>query len=208
MTQPTGRSAGKRGRGAARAAAEEPREADVPERGPGGRWPVPERSLIATVLGVPPLLAVAVAAALTTLGVVVDLLRIGTLGTPFTVCYLVGCVLAVAWVRRRGLFGPVVQPPLLLAAAVPVVVLLAGSPRPGTGISERLLTIGAPLVNSFPTMAWTTGAVVALGTARLLVQRESVEAARPPGGRRAISGRSGRAAARGEARRSASPGRS
>jgi hypothetical protein len=208
VTQPTGRSTGKRVRAAARAAAEAPREVDVPERGPGGRWPVPERSMIATVLGVPPLLAVAVAAALTTLGVVVDLLRIGTLGTPFTVCYLTGCVLAVAWVRRRGLFGPVVQPPLLLAVAVPVVVLLAGSPRPGTGISERLLTIGAPLVNSFPTMAWTTAAVIALGTGRLLVQRESVEAARPPGGRRSLSGRSARAAARGEARRSASPERS
>lgn len=190
---------------AARAPRERPAaEVDVPERGPGGRWPVPERSLIATVLGVSPVVAVAVAAGLTTLGVVVDLLRIGTLGTPFTICYLTGCVLAVAWVRRRGLFGPMVQPPLLLAVAVPVVVLLAGSPRPGTGISERLLTIGAPLVNSFPTMAWTTGAVLALGTGRLLVQRAAVEAARPPGGRRAVSGRA-RGAARAEARRSASP---
>ncbi len=176
-------------------------EVDVPERGPGGRWPVAERSMIATVLGVSPLLGVAVAGGLTVLGVVIDLLRIGTLGTPFTICYLSGCVLAVAWVRRRGLFGPMVQPPLLLAVAVPVVVLLAGSPRPGTGISERLLTIGAPLVNSFPTMAWTTAAVLALGTGRLLVQRDAVEAARPPGGRRAVSGRRGRDAARAEARK-------
>ena len=213
MTESTAGSTGKRTRSgrpakAARAPKDRPApEVDVPERGPGGRWPVPERSMIATVLGVSPIVAVAVAAALTTLGVVIDLLRIGTLGTPFTICYLSGCVLAVAWVRRRGLFGPMVQPPLLLAVAVPVVVLLAGTPRPGTGISERLLTIGAPLVNSFPVMAWTTGAVLALGTGRLLVQRAAVEAARPPGGRRAVSGR-GRGAARAEARRSASPRRS
>lgn len=206
MRQPTGRSTGKRQRTAARRAGAG--RVEVPERGTRGRWPVPERSVVGTVLGVSPLLAVAVAAGLTTTGVVVDLLRIGMLGAPFTVCYVTGCVLAVAWVRRRGLFGPVVAPPLLLAAAVPAVVLLAGSPRPGTGISDRLLTIGAPLVNSFPTMAATTAAVLALGVGRLLVQRGPAGAARPPRGRPGVSGRSERAAARAAARRSASPRRS
>lgn len=174
-------------------------EVDVPERGPGGRWPVEERSILATVLGVSPLVAVLVAAVATTAGVAVDLTRIGTLGTPFTVFYLAGCVLATAWVRRRSLFWPVVAPPLLLALAVPVVVLVAGDPRPGTGISERLLTIGAPLVNAFPVMAWTTGAVIAVATGRVLVQRAAVEAARP------VSGRRARGAARGAGRTSASP---
>ncbi len=195
----------------------------VAERGAGGRWPVPDRSLIATVLGVPPLAAVGLASGLTLLGVVVDLFRIGTLGAVFIVCYLGGCVLSVAWVRRRSLFAPMVSPPLLLAVAVPVVVLLAGSPRPGTGISERLITIGAPLVNSFPTMAWTTAAVLALGVGRILGQRAAVEAARPAEGKRSSTGRrgSGRAtkavqaakvsgtratgAARAATRRSASP---
>jgi hypothetical protein len=176
---------------------------EVSERGAGGRWPVPDRSILATVLGVPPQVAVGLAAALTAVGVLVDLFRIGTLGAVFTVCYLGGCVLSVAWVRRRSLFGPMVSPPLLLAVAVPVVVVLAGSPRPGTGISERLITIGAPLVNSFPTMAWTTAAVLALGVGRILAQRAAVEAARPlPTGKRA------KGAARGEARTSASPRRS
>lgn len=198
---------------------------DVSERGPGGRWPVEDRSAIATVLGVPPLAAVAVAAAFTGIGVVVDLLRLGTLGAIFTICYLGGCVLAVAWVRRSGLFWPVVSPPLLLAVAVPVVVLLAGDPRPGTGISERLLTIGAPLVNSFPTMAWTTGAVLSIGVARMLLQRPAVEAARPTAEKGAtqkdagkqrtgkkgagkLSGRRGPGGARGAARTSGSPPRS
>ena len=195
----------------------------VAERGAGGRWPVPDRSLIATVLGVPPVAAVGLADGLTFLVVVVDLFLIGTLGAVFTVCYLGGCVLSVAWVRRRSLFAPMVSPPLLLAVAVPVVVLLAGSPRPGTGISERLITIGAPLVNSFPTMAWTTAAVLALGVGRVLGQRAAVEAARPAEGKRSSTGRpgSGRAtkavraakvsgrratgAARAATRRSASP---
>jgi hypothetical protein len=178
-----------------------PADEDAPEHpvrvrsGSGGRWPVPDRSLIATVLGVPPLAAVGIAAVLTAIGVAVDLVRAGTLGVVFTVCYVVGCVLAVAWVRRSGVFWPMVQPPLLLAVAVPAVVLLAGTPKPGAGVAERLLVIGAPLVNSFPTMAWVTGIVVALGVFRLVTQREKVSP-------------SGRDAARGAARTSRSPRRS
>jgi hypothetical protein len=149
-----------------------------------------DRSLIATVLGVPTLAAVGLAAVLTAVGVTVDLVRAGTLGVVFTVCYVVGCVLAVAWVRRSGLFWPMVQPPLLLAVAVP-----AGTPKPGAGVAERLLVIGAPLVNSFPTMAWTTGIVVALGVFRLVTQREKIS-------------RSGPDAARAAARTSRSPRRS
>jgi hypothetical protein len=137
----------------------------------GGRWPMADRSLLATVLGVPPVAAIGIAAVLTAIGATVDLLRIGSLGTVFTVCFIAGCVLAVAWVRRSGLFGPMVQPPLLVAIAVPVVVLLAGTPAPGAGVAERLLVIGAPLVNAFPIMAWGTGAVLVLGLVRLVVQR-------------------------------------
>jgi hypothetical protein len=141
------------------------------ERGTGGRWPMADRSVLPTVLGVPPIAAVGVAAALTALGVLVDLTRIGNLGTVFTVCHISGCVLAVIWVRRSGLFGPMVQPPLLVAAAVPVVVLMAGSPRPGQGVAEQLLVIGAPLVNAFPVMAWTTAIVLVVGLLRIVLQR-------------------------------------
>jgi len=165
----------------------------APERErPGGPWPMPDRSLMATVLGVNPAIAVGVAAALTAVGVAIDLLRVGTLGTAFTICYLTGCVLATAWVRRSGVFWPMVAPPLLMALAVPVVVLVAGTPRPGAGIAQRLLVIGAPLVNGFPMMAWTTGLVLALGLFRLVTQREHP----------------GRGAARAGGRTSASPRRS
>jgi hypothetical protein len=184
--------------------ARKPSDEDVvPERS-GGRWPVAERSVIATVLGVPPLAAVALAAVLTAIGVGVDLVRAGTLGAVFTVCYVVGCVLAVAWVRRSGLFWPMVAPPLLLAVAVPAVVLLAGTPKPGAGVAERLLVIGAPLVNSFPTMAWTTGIVVAVGVVRLVVQRERINPSGPdavarPAPQRTTINPSGPDAARGVA---------
>lgn len=161
----------------------------------GGRWPMAERSLMASVLGLPPVAAVGVAAALTAIGVAVDLLRTGTLGTVFLVCYLTGCVLATAWVRRSGVFWPMVAPPLLMAVAVPAVVLLAGSPRPGAGVAQRLLLIGAPLVNGFPAMAGTTGLVLVIGVFRLVTQR--IGPRRP-----------GRDAAPAGARTSASPRRS
>ena len=167
-------------------------EGGVERERPGGPWPMPDRSLMATVLGINPALAVGVAAALTAVGVAIDLWRVGTLSTVFTVCYLTGCVLATAWVRRSGVFWPMVAPPLLMALAVPVVVLVAGTPRPGAGIAQRLLVIGAPLVNGFPMMAWTTGLVLALGLFRLVTQREH----------------HGRGAARAGGRTSTSPRRS
>jgi hypothetical protein len=167
------------------------------ERSAIGQWPLDERSLLPSVLGIPPLAAVGLAFGLTALGVFVDLERVGTVGAVFQVLYFSGCVLAAAWVRRRNLFGPLVQPPLLLAVAVPVIVVLSGAPRPGAGVGEDLLTVGAPLVNSFPTMAVTTGAVLALGTVRLLLQRE-----------KPASAPRGSAAARAAARTPATPRRS
>ena len=148
-----------------------PRRAEAASRSATAQWPVAERSLLSTVLGVSPLAAVTLAAGLTALGVFADVVRIGTIGGIFTACYFAGCLLAVGWVRRRNLFGPMVQPPLLLAVAVPAVVLLVSAPGPGSGIAERLLVVGAPLVNSFPTMAVTTVAVLLLGAARIMLQR-------------------------------------
>lgn len=147
--------------------------AQRPGRGaPLGRWPVGERSLLASVLGIPPLAAVGLAFGLTALGVFVDLQRIGTVGAVFAVLYFTGCVLAIAWVRRRDLFAPLVQPPLLLAVAVPAIVLLGDGAAGSPGGGGMLLAVGAPLVNSFPTMAATSAAVLALGLLRLFTQRD------------------------------------
>jgi hypothetical protein len=138
----------------------------APQR-PHDRWTIGERSLLPTVLGIPPVAAVGLAFGLTALGVFVDLQRVGTVGAVFAVLYFVGCVLAMAWVRRSNLFAPLVQPPLLLAVAVPAIVLLGD----GAAAGPTLLAVGATLVNSFPTMAVTSGVVLALGLVRLVTQR-------------------------------------
>jgi hypothetical protein len=137
----------------------------------GGLWPVLERSIIGTVLGIPTVAAIGIAAAFTALGVFIDLQRVGTLGAIFKICFFTGCVLAIAWVRRRGLFGPMVQPPLLLAVTVPVVVFFGGGPPTGGRFTEQLLFVVLPLINGFPTMAITTLATVGVGVFRYLTQR-------------------------------------
>ena len=58
------------------------------------------------------------------------------LGTPFAVGYVLGGVGAVVVVRLRGLFGAVVNPPLILLLAVAVVTTLPGAgstPGPRNG---------------------------------------------------------------------------
>lgn len=178
---------------------------------------MPERSIIGTVLGIPPIAAVGVALAFTAIGVLIDVLRIGTVGIVFKIGFFTGCVLAVVWVRRRSLFAPIVQPPLLVAVVVPVLTLLVGSPKTGTGMAEKLLLVGAPLINAFPTLATTTAVVVGLGVGRILLQRndDGPSLGRLTGDRRGsgnpprrVSDRRGSGAARGAGRTSRSPRRS
>jgi hypothetical protein len=158
-----------------------------------------ERSILPTVLGLPSVAALCVAAGGTGLGVLIDLLRIGTVGWAFSAFYFTGCVLGAVWVRRASLFGPMVAPPLLVAIAVPTVVFLAAPPRPGSGITEKMIAVGAPLVNAFPSMATTTVAVLVLGTVRILVQ--------PLRTRRVRSPRSGGGGGRGMVDATATAGR-
>lgn len=141
-------------------------------------WPLWERSVIASVLGLPGYAAIGIALGFTGLGVFIDLERINGLGTIFKGCYFTGCVVSVCWVKRRALFGPMVQPPLLLAVAVPAVVLAADGGATSSGLAARLLSIGTPLLNGFPTMAVTTAFVVCIGIVRYLVQRPDPEAER------------------------------
>jgi hypothetical protein len=96
------------------------------------------------------------------------------LGVPFRAAYAGGCVLAVLLVRRRNLFGPMVQPPLiLLFAASPVVLLTSGHGLSGS-LSSQALTVGAPLVDNFMVQVGVTIATVVLGVIRLILTR------RPP----------------------------
>jgi hypothetical protein len=98
------------------------------------------------------------------------MLTSGELGVVFTACFAGGCILATAWARRDSLFVPLVQPPLLLAVGVPVVVAATGSlPRSG-GLASTLLAVGGPLVNAFPTLAVTTAICLGLGFVRSRVE--------------------------------------
>ncbi|MCP2165666.1 DUF6542 domain-containing protein [Goodfellowiella coeruleoviolacea] len=94
-----------------------------------------------------------------------------SLGLVFQVGYFLGCLLAVLGVRRRSLFGPMVQPPLILAITVVVAVLLT-SGLPSGGMTGKALVIGTPLINSFPIMAITTAVTVLVGVLRMLTQRD------------------------------------
>ena len=112
------------------------------------------------------------ALALASTGVFADLERLNRLSVVFQVCYFLGCLLAVVVVQRRGVFGPMVAPPLILAVAVPGVVWATGAPPTGGGLVATALAVGTPLINGFPTMAITTGFTVAIGVFRLFLQRQ------------------------------------
>ena len=114
------------------------------------------------------------ALAFTATGALVDVEWLNRLGIVFQACYFLGCLLAVLVVRRKGLFGPMVTPPLILVVAVPGVVLAAGLPPTGGGMVATALAVGTLVIDSFPLMAITTGCTLAIGVFRLITQRRPV----------------------------------
>jgi uncharacterized membrane protein YgcG len=133
-----------------------------------------DRSAFGSVRGVPWWGAAVIALGVSIVSAVVDMMANGSLSTIFEGTYVIGCVAAVCLVRRRNLFGPIVQPPLVLVITVPLVVLLAKSP--GGGLSSKALAVGTPLINAFPTMAIATGLTVVIGGIRLATQRRPIDA--------------------------------
>lgn len=115
--------------------------------------------------------AVLCSLALTATGVFADLERLTHLGHVFQACYFLGCLFAVVVVQRKGLFAPMVAPPLILAVAVPGVVLATGATPTSGGLVATVLAVGTPLIYGFPTMAIATGFTLAIGFFRLLTQR-------------------------------------
>lgn len=138
-----------------------------------------ERSLLPDHAGMRWWAAICLALGFTAVGVFVDVQRLNRLGVLFQACYFLGCLLAVTMVQRKGLFGPMVQAPLILTLAVPSVVLLAGSVPTSGGTATAALAIGTPLINGFPTMAITTGVTLAVGFFRLYTQRPPAAQATP-----------------------------
>ncbi len=140
-------------------------------RSAGARGSWEDYALVPDGPGMPWWAAVLCTLALAATGVFADLERINRLSIVFQVCYFLGCLFAVVVVQRRGLFAPMVAPPLILAVAVPGVVLATGSTPTGGGLVATALAVGTPLINGFPTMAITTGFTLAIGLLRLCIQR-------------------------------------
>ncbi|MFI9380673.1 DUF6542 domain-containing protein [Kutzneria sp. NPDC052558] len=107
----------------------------------------------------------------TAAGAYADLTFEHSLGVPFQAAYAGGCVLAVLLVRRRNLFGPMVQPPLImLFAAAPAVLVANGNALSG-GLAGQALTVATPLVDNFMTQVGVTIATLVLGLIRLILTR-------------------------------------
>ncbi|MCT2587454.1 DUF6542 domain-containing protein [Actinophytocola gossypii] len=130
-----------------------------------------DRPIIGTSRGLPWWGAVALAFGLAVVGAVVDMLMAGSLGLIYQGTYLVGCVGAVVAVRRRSLFGPMVQPPLVYAVTAIGAIILFGEETNG-GTMQRLLAIALDLTKKFPTMAIATAIAVAVGFYRLWKERD------------------------------------
>ncbi|MEV6603716.1 DUF6542 domain-containing protein [Kutzneria sp. NPDC051319] len=135
--------------------------------------------------GLPWWAAILLPLATTAAGAYVDLTVNHGLGLPFQAAYAGGCLLSVLLVRRRNLFGPMVQPPLiLLFAASPMALLLNGGngslgSQLGSQFVNQALTFGMPLVNNFVLQAGVTIATVVIGLIRLIITRRRPAATAP-----------------------------
>jgi hypothetical protein len=130
-----------------------------------------ERPVVGSRRGLPWWAAVLVGLVLAIVGALLGKPSQGNIPLVFTVCYIAGAVIAVCAVRRRGLFGPMVMPPLVLAVTVPGVILLTSGSQ-GDDMLSKALNIGTPLINGFPTMAITTGITLLIGFVRIFRERD------------------------------------
>src|SRR5699024_7680749 len=144
--------------------------ADSPDTTRRVRWD--ERPIAGPWRGLPWWAAVLTGFGLAALGAIIDIAINGEIGWLFQTCYVIGSVAAIAAVHRGSLFGPMVQPPLIIGIIVPAIVLATSGTPTGGGMMSRVLTVGRPLINAFPTMAITTGVVVLIGSARLYRERD------------------------------------
>ena len=154
-----------------------------------------ERSAFGTTRGVPLWGAMLVAIVPTALGSLLDQLLFSQSGIITTIFFVVACLLAVALVQRRSLFGPMVQTPLVVSIVLPLVALLASSSKGGG--SGKVFTVAKPLINNFPMMAVTAVLALGIGLLRMFylqpAREEPAEEAgarsRPKSGANAVRGR-------------------
>jgi uncharacterized protein DUF6542 len=124
--------------------------------------------------GVPLWGAVLLAAVPTAIGTVLDILIWAQPGMLFKACFFVGCMLAVLLVKRRSVFGPMVQPPLVLTIVMPLLVLITGNGvTADSGLAAKALAVARPLISSFPIMAGATIAALGIGLVRMFITQKA-----------------------------------
>ncbi|WP_245822305.1 DUF6542 domain-containing protein [Lentzea waywayandensis] len=129
------------------------------------------RAIFGEFKGIPWWAAILAALVPAFIGAFIDINSSKTVGWTFNAVFFLGALAAILLVQRRSLFGPMVQPPLILAITVPTLVLLTGGVAKG-GLSAMALGLGKPLIDSFPVMAVTTAVTVALGILRIALQKD------------------------------------
>ncbi|MGI5502933.1 DUF6542 domain-containing protein [Lentzea sp. CA-135723] len=129
------------------------------------------RAVFGEFKGIPWWAAILAALVPAFIGAFIDINSSKTVGWTFNVVFFAGALAAILLVQRRSLFGPMVQPPLILAVTVPTLVLLTGGVQKG-GLSAMALGLGKPLIDSFPVMAVTTIVTVGLGVLRIFLQKD------------------------------------
>nr|WP_308204929.1 DUF6542 domain-containing protein [Mycobacterium barrassiae] len=117
--------------------------------------------------------AVLIAATLMAVGFAYDA-GTGTkqLTAVFAGTYVVGCILAVLAVRQAGLFTAVIQPPLLLFAAVPMAYFVFTDSQL-SNLKDTLINCAYPLIERFPLMFFTSAVVLLIGMARWYIGMSS-----------------------------------
>jgi uncharacterized protein DUF6542 len=138
-----------------------------------------DRPIIGQFRGLPWWAAVLLAFGLAAIAAIVDMQRQDTLGTIYQGAYVIGCVGAICFVRRRSLFGPMVQPPLIFAITAVAAFALLDEKSSGGGLKALLLAVALPLTSNFPTMGITTAVVVLIGLFRWWRERDPDPQTRP-----------------------------
>lgn len=129
------------------------------------------RAIFGEFKGIPWWAAILCALVPAFIGAFIDVNSSKTVGWTFIAVFFIGALAGILLVQRRSLFAPMVQPPLILAATVPTLVLLTGGVAKG-GLSAMALGLGKPLIDSFPVMALTTAVTVAVGILRIVLQKD------------------------------------
>ncbi|ASO18454.1 hypothetical protein AHOG_03990 [Actinoalloteichus hoggarensis] len=148
--------------------------------------PWAERSAFRDSRGITWWMAILVALGSTLIGTLADVLFLDGPRLVSQVIYALGCVLAVALVQRQSLFGPIVQPPLIIGVSFPLILWLTAGPTAGD-MTRMLVRLSMPLINAFPVMGITTVLTVGIGLARYFLQREPLrdaEAEQTPTGKK------------------------